>query len=191
MAKMIKVLIGLVVSRSLVLVGYVLTKLICFDFCQCSTATKSLWWATAAAANAFYTGTRWSEIHGVSLGLFYNGLAEKSNGFVSPDLSWLCVHWPWALGLWWYENHQSVVWIWWNRALPRFHGFERSNLPDCRFNLGFPFPRHIRKQRQSWVEPWTASSVDWRIVKKWSSPGWWPSQAHWLPLWWPSFIAIF
>ncbi|WP_368252204.1 anion permease [Enterococcus sp. 2201sp1_2201st1_B8_2201SCRN_220225] len=88
----IKVLIGLVVSTVFGFGGgYLLTKLIVLIFAnvQRRKANKffTIGQATAAAANAFLHGAQdGQKFMGVfMLGLFYNGLAEKSgNGFVIP-----------------------------------------------------------------------------------------------------------
>lgn len=88
----IKVLIGLVVSTVFGFGGgYILTKLIVLIFAnvQRRKANKffTIGQATAAAANAFLHGAQdGQKFMGVfMLGLFYNGLAEKSgNGFVIP-----------------------------------------------------------------------------------------------------------
>lgn len=88
----IKVLIGLVVSTVFGFGGgYLLTKLIVLIFANVRRRTANKFFtigqATAAAANAFLHGAQdGQKFMGVfMLGLFYNGLAEKSgNGFVIP-----------------------------------------------------------------------------------------------------------
>ena len=88
----IKVLIGLVVSTVFGFGGgYLLTKLIVLIYANVRRRTANKFFtigqATAAAANAFLHGAQdGQKFMGVfMLGLFYNGLAEKSgNGFVIP-----------------------------------------------------------------------------------------------------------
>lgn len=88
----IKVLIGLVVSTVFGFGGgYLITKLIVLIFTNVRRRTANKFFtigqATAAAANAFLHGAQdGQKFMGVfMLGLFYNGLAEKSgNGFVIP-----------------------------------------------------------------------------------------------------------
>ena len=134
----IKVLIGLVVSTVFGFGGgYLLTKLIVLIFANVRRRTANKFFtigqATAAAANAFLHGAQdGQKFMGVfMLGLFYNGLAEKSgNGFVFVNYGF----WDFRGG---YENYQIRGYGYGKiRALSRFlSGFKCGNLLVYRFCL--------------------------------------------------------
>lgn len=176
----IKVLIGLVVSTVLGFGGgYLLTKLVVVIFAnvQRRKANKffTIGQAVAAAANAFLHGAQdGQKFMGVfMLGLFYNGLAEKSgNGFVIPI--WVMALCSLTMGFGTSVGGMKII-----KSvgmdmvkLERYQGFSADlSAAICLFAASvFGIPVSTTHTKTTAIMGVGASrrlsSVDWRIVKE-------------------------
>lgn len=176
----IKVLIGLVVSTVFGFGGgYVLTKLIVLIFANVRRRTANKFFtigqATAAAANAFLHGAQdGQKFMGVfMLGLFYNGLAEKSgNGFVIPI--WVMALCSLTMGFGTSVGGMKII-----KSvgmdmvkLERYQGFSADlSAAICLFAASiFGIPVSTTHTKTTAIMGVGASrrlsSVDWRIVKE-------------------------
>lgn len=176
----IKVLIGLVVSTVFGFGGgYLLTKLIVLIFTNVRRRTANKFFtigqATAAAANAFLHGAQdGQKFMGVfMLGLFYNGLAEKSgNGFVIPI--WVMALCSLTMGFGTSVGGMKII-----KSvgmdmvkLERYQGFSADlSAAICLFAASvFGIPVSTTHTKTTAIMGVGASrrlsSVDWRIVKE-------------------------
>lgn len=176
----IKVLIGLVVSTVFGFGGgYLITKLIVLIFTNVRRRTANKFFtigqATAAAANAFLHGAQdGQKFMGVfMLGLFYNGLAEKSgNGFVIPI--WVMALCSLTMGFGTSVGGMKII-----KSvgmdmvkLERYQGFSADlSAAICLFAASvFGIPVSTTHTKTTAIMGVGASrrlsSVDWRIVKE-------------------------
>ncbi|EOH87182.1 phosphate transporter [Enterococcus asini ATCC 700915] len=176
----IKVLIGLVVSTVFGFGGgYLITKLIVLIFTNVRRRTANKFFtigqATAAAANAFLHGAQdGQKFMGVfMLGLFYNGLAEKSgNGFVIPI--WVMAFCSLTMGFGTSVGGMKII-----KSvgmdmvkLERYQGFSADlSAAICLFAASvFGIPVSTTHTKTTAIMGVGASrrlsSVDWRIVKE-------------------------